>query len=85
MKDFDTLDPNATYPIYWLRPSDSTWVDEGLVDSTETATIDLAGNKVSRRVKHFSGYLLGATEVCDAWYDSSCSSVLSFTGYLVLY
>jgi hypothetical protein len=85
MKDYVPLDSAARYPIYWLRPSDSTWVDESMVDSTELSVMDLNGNKVSRRVKHFSGYLVGATEVCDAWSDPSCSSVLSFTGYLVLY
>ena len=83
MKDDYDLDSTGRYPIYWLRPSDSTWVDEGLVDSTENPVMDLPGNKVSRRLKHFSGYLIGATEVCDAWYSSSCESVLSFSGYLV--
>jgi len=46
---------------------------------------DLNGNRVSRRLKHFSGYLVGASEICDAWLDSSCASVLSFSGYLVQY
>src|SRR5690348_3180091 len=69
MKDYYDLDPSASYPIFWLRASDSTWVDESTSDPSEQATIDLNGNKVSRRLKHFSGYLLGATEVCDAWYS----------------
>lgn len=83
MKDYYALDPSAAHPIYWLRPSDSTWVDEGMQDSTEASVIDLNGNKVSRRLKHFSGYLVGPSEVCDAFTSSSCESVLSFSGYLV--
>ena len=83
MKDYVQLDSTARYPIYWLRPSDSTWVDEGLVDSSENPVMDVQGNKVTRRLKHFSGYLVGATEVCDAYSSSDCASVLSFSGYLV--
>ena len=83
MKDDYDLVAGAKYPIFWLRPSDSTWVDESLADSTENPVIDVNGNKVTRRLKHFSGYLIGATEICDAWYSSSCESVLSFSGYLV--
>lgn len=85
MKDYVQLDSTATYPIFWLRPSDSTWVDESLTDASEASVKDLNGNKVTRRLKHFSGYLVGATEVCDAYLDSSCQSVLSFSGYLVQY
>lgn len=85
MKDLVPLDSTARYPIFWLRPSDSTWVDEGAVDATENPVMDLNGNKVSRRLKHFSGYLVGATEVCDTSIDSSCTSVLSFSGYLLGY
>jgi len=85
MKDYWDLDPNYAYPIYWLRPSDSAWVDEGVTDPTMTAITDLPGNKVSRRLKHFSGYLVGAGEVCDAWFSSSCAPVLSFAGYMLGY
>jgi len=85
MKDLVPLDSTGHYPIFWLRPSDSTFVDESMADSSESSVMDLDGNKVSRRLKHFSGYLVGATEVCDASLDSSCVSVLSFSGYLVGY
>jgi hypothetical protein len=83
MKDDYAMDPAARHPIYWLRPSDSVWVDEGLQDSTESSVVDWSGNKVTRRLKHFSGYMVAPTEICDAWYSSSCASVLSFAGYLV--
>jgi hypothetical protein len=83
MKDAWPLDPAAHNPIFWLRPSDSLFVDEGLKDPSETAVQDLAGNRVSRRLKHFSGYLLGASEVCDAFTSDDCASVLSFSGYMV--
>jgi hypothetical protein len=83
MKDYVALDSTQRYPIYWLRPSDSTWVDEGMLDSTENPVMNIQGNKVTRRLKHFSGYLIGATEICDAYLDPSCESVLSFSGYLV--
>ena len=85
MKDQWDLDPNAKYPIFWLRPSDSVWVDESINDPSMSSVMDLNGNRVSRRLKHFSGYLVGAAEICDAWLDSSCASVLSFSGYLVNY
>jgi hypothetical protein len=83
MKDYVQLDSTARYPIYWLRPSDSTWVDESMSDPSEASVMDVQGNKVTRRLKHFSGYLVGVNDVCDAFYSSSCASVLSFNGYLV--
>lgn len=83
MKDYFPLDTTYHYPIFWNRPSDGMWVDESAADPTLTSVEDLPGNKVSRRIKHFSGYLMGAGEVCDAFTSSSCTSVLSFSGYLV--
>ena len=83
MKDVTPLDPTAQQPILWLRPSDSVWVDEGAYDPSENSVEDLNGNRVSRRLKHFSGYLVGPSEVCDAFTSSDCASVLSFSGYLV--
>jgi hypothetical protein len=83
MKDYVQLDTTGRYPIYWLRPSDSTWVDESMSDPTEASVLDVQGNKVTRRLKHFSGYLVGVNDVCDAFSSSSCTSVLSFSGYLV--
>jgi hypothetical protein len=52
-------------------------------DPSEASVMDVQGNKVTRRLKHFSGYLVGVNDVCDAFYSSSCASVLSFNGYLV--
>jgi hypothetical protein len=83
MKDVWPLDSTAHQPIVWLRPSDSVWVDEGASDPSENSVQDLNGNRVSRRLKHFSGYLVTPAEVCDAFTSTDCASVLSFAGYLV--
>jgi hypothetical protein len=85
MKDSWPLDTTYHYPIFWLRPADSVWVDESLSDPSEASVEDLNGNRVQRRLKHFSGYLMGAGEVCDAFTSVDCSSVLSFSGYLFGY
>jgi hypothetical protein len=85
MKDYYDLDPSYHYPIFWQRPSDGMWVDESLNDPSMWATNDVSGNRVTRRLKHFSGYLLGAGEVCDAWSSSSCAPIMSFAGYMVAY
>ena len=83
MKDDWDLDPSYHYPIFWNRPSDGTWVDESVADPSLRSTEDVNGNRVTRRLKHFSGYLVGAGEVCDAWGGGDCASVLSFAGYMV--
>ena len=83
MKDVWPLDSTYKYPIFWLRPADSVWVDESPSDPSLASVEDVAGNRVSRRLKHFSGYLVGAGEVCDAFSSTDCTSVLSFSGYLV--
>jgi hypothetical protein len=49
------LNSNLTYAIRWLAP-DGTWIDESLADASMRAWTDKSGNKVSRRIKHFSGY-----------------------------
>jgi hypothetical protein len=83
MKDYWDLDPNYQYPIFWQRPSDGLWLDESALDPTLFATKDAATNTVSRRLKHFSYYWLGGSEVCDAWYSSSCAAVSSFANYML--
>ena len=85
MKDYYDLDPAYHYPIYWQRPSDGMWVDESVSDQSLWADNDVQGNRVTRRLKHFSGYLVGAGEVCDAWSGSACAPIMSFAGYLVGY
>ncbi len=85
MKDYYDLDPSYHYPIFWQRPSDGDWIDESVIDPSLGALNDVQGNRVSRRLKHFSGYLVGAGEVCDAWMSSSCAPIMSFAGYLVGY
>ena len=83
MKDYWDLDPNYSYPIFWQRPSDGLWVDESVNDPSMASVKDLPGNRVSRRLKHFSGYFVGASEVCDAWTSASCLPVLEFSGWLI--
>ena len=85
MKDYWDLNPDYHYPIFWYRPTDGIWVDESVSDPSLVSTEDITGNKVTRRLKHFSGYLVGAGEVCDAFASSSCVSVMSFSGYMVGY
>ena len=85
MKDAWPLDSTYHYPIFWLRPADSVWVDESVTDPTEASVQDVQGNRVTRRLKHFSGYMVGVQEVCDAFTSSDCASVMSFAGYLVAY
>jgi hypothetical protein len=83
MKDYWDLDPAAHYPIFWYRPTDDMWVDESVSDPSMASSTDYSRNRVSRRLKHFSGYLLGASEVCDAWTSTDCAPVVSFAGYMV--
>ena len=85
MKDYWDLLPGYHYPIYWQRPSDGEFVDESATDATLWATNDANGRTATRRVKHFSGYMMGVGEVCDAWSSPDCASVMDFAGYLVGY
>lgn len=82
MKDFVQLDPAYGYPIFWQRPSDGAWVDESLSDPSMTSVRDLQGNRVARRLKHFSSYWIGAGETCDVM-QSSCLPLSGFSGYLL--
>ena len=83
MKDVWPLDSTYHYPIFWLRPTDSLYVDESVNDPSLGSVEDLSGNRVQRRLKHFSGYFIGGGEVCDAFSSPDCASVLSFAGYLI--
>jgi len=83
MKDLWDLDPSYNYPIFWQRPSDGTWVDESKSDPSLGSFMDLPGNRVSRRLKHFSSYFIGAGESCDAWSVESCLPLVEFAGYLL--
>jgi len=84
MKDYTPLDGTYNYPIFWQRPSDGLWVDESATDPTMAASKDLQGNTVTRRIKHFSTYWVGAGETCTISLDSStCLSTSSFTGYML--
>ena len=83
MRDDWDLDPSYHYPIFWQRPSDGDWVDESLNDPSMTSVVDLPGNHVARRLKHFIGYLVGVGEICDAWSSVDCAPLSSFAGYLL--
>ena len=83
MKDFYDFDDAKSYPILWQRPSDGLWLDESANDPSMSTVEDVHGNRVSRRLKHFSGYMIAAGEVCDAWSGGWCAPVMSFAGYLV--
>lgn len=48
------------YKILYDAGQDIGWVDEELTDPTLHAWIDTFTNSVSRRVKHFSGYMLAS-------------------------
>lgn len=61
------------YTILYDAGSSIGWINEELTDPTLRAWIDRATNSVSRRVKHFSGYMLasgytGLGGVADASY-----------------
>jgi hypothetical protein len=83
MKDYYDLDPNYSYPIFWQRPADGTWVNESLSDPSLGSLKDERGNRVSRRLKHFSSYFIGAGESCDAWSSLECLPLIEFSGWMV--
>ena len=85
LKDYYDLDPSLHYPIVWQRPSDGLWVDESASDPSMATIQEVVGNRVSRRLKHFSGYMVAGAEVCDAWSGDWCAPVVSFAGYMVGY
>lgn len=45
--------------IYWWNSQTKSWVDEALGDPVLAPWFDRGGNRVTRRVKHFSGYVVG--------------------------
>ena len=48
-------DSNDKWNILWRNPAGG-WVDESLGDPTMQTFVDRGGRRVSRRIKHFSGY-----------------------------
>ncbi len=67
LKDTPAMQAAGQYTILWLNPSDGTWVQESAVDPSELEVTNFAGNTVSRRIKHFSGYNVsaGTIDSCD--------------------
>jgi len=54
-KEPKSLQSDKDYEILWKGPT-GAWVDESRYDSTLRAWYDWYNNRVSRRIKHFSGY-----------------------------
>jgi hypothetical protein len=52
-----SLQPGQSLVITW-RDASGNWVDESLTDATQRTMVDPASSSVSRRIKHFSGYLV---------------------------
>ena len=73
MKDYYDLDAFRQYTIFWNRPSDDMWVDESANDPSMSTITDLNGNRISRRLKHFSGYNIIFGAGCDPNVED-CSS-----------
>jgi hypothetical protein len=55
IKEPKALQVDRNYEILW-KGSNGGWVDESKTDPTLRAWSDWTGNRVSRRIKHFSGY-----------------------------
>ena len=58
LKDSKGVDEDLYYAILWYDHSVNAWVDESVSDSTLEAHANKSGNMVTRRLKHFSEYLL---------------------------
>jgi hypothetical protein len=58
LKDTRGIDPDRYYTILWYDAAAQVWIDESLSDPTLKARTDQSGNMVTRRLKHFSDYLL---------------------------
>jgi len=82
MKDFVDADENNVAPILWYRPSDGRYVDESIFDPTLSTLFETSGNRVKRRVKHFSSFWVQAGESCESG-AGFCLSGDSLVGWLV--
>lgn len=60
LKNANALLSGSKYQIYW-RNAAGAWVDEATTDSTLRAWTNRPENRVSRRLKHFSGYVVGTS------------------------
>jgi hypothetical protein len=58
MKVRGQMQPMSSYNILWL--SNGKWIDESLTDPSLAPYEDRVGHRVSRRLKHFSGYSVTA-------------------------
>jgi hypothetical protein len=81
MKDYVDADENNVRPILWYRPSDGKYVDESIMDPSLNTLFESSGNRVKRRVKHFSSFWVQAGETCDG--GLYCLGGDSLVGWLV--
>jgi hypothetical protein len=58
LRDTRGIDPDKYYTILWYDKEAHRWVDESQTDPTLKATTSQSGNLVTRRLKHFSEYVL---------------------------
>jgi hypothetical protein len=58
VKHGKNIDPTKRYSILWRNPETNQWIDEAAKDPTLRVQLDRHGKIVSRRLKHFSDYLL---------------------------
>lgn len=61
MKEKEHVIQSYRYFIAWQRPSDGVWINEGLSDPTMSTSADDSDDRITRRLKHFSGYTVAAT------------------------
>jgi hypothetical protein len=60
LRDTKSIDPSLYYTILWFDEQAGQWVDESQLDATLEARTSQSGNLVTRRLKHFSFYLLAS-------------------------
>ena len=60
LKDSKGIDPDLYYTILWFDEQAGQWVDESEADPSLRARTNQSGNMVSRRLKHFSLYMIWA-------------------------
>lgn len=72
----DSSIPTSAYAILWVPTGTQQLVDEGATDPSLATVVDRIDGRLTRRLKHFSGYYvnLGFQQQCDATVDTTCQS-----------
>lgn len=72
----DSSLPASAYTILWMPTGTQQLVDEGATDPTLATVVDRVEGRLTRRLKHFSGYYvnLGFQQQCDPAVDSTCQN-----------